>query len=309
VLASAGILAGCSAAPNIPIIGKSTPKVLTALAASKSLRGTIYFAQNGRIWRLRGGALAAVSPSGQHYTYPAVTSDGTITAAALVASGQSVIAFGGPDFSGLQPAKPLARNPHDTGSIDLKPAFSPNGNRVAIMSDRAKNLTDEAIWEGPLTGGLHQVSFPPDSSGGDDAPQYLPDGSAIIFVAWRGTHAGLYSAAVPFGRAREAVPAPTDHDILDPAPGPGGQLAYTQRQGEAENIFVGPMDTTGSKALTTFGDCRQPSWSADGRTLLFISPHSGTFDLWMVPAAGGSPQQLTAGADLDANSRPAWIAT
>ena len=309
MLACLGVLAGCSAAPNLPIIGKSTPKVLTALDASKSLKGTIYFAQAGRIWRLRGGSLTALTPAGTRYAYPAVTADGTTTAASLVATGQSVIAFGGPDFSSLQPSKPLAKDPHLTGSIDLKPAFSPNGNRVVIMSDRAKNFTDEAIWEGAVTGGLHQVSFPPDASGGDDAPQYLPDGSAILFVAWRGPHAGLYSAAVPFGRARESVPGPTDHDILDPAPGPGAQLAFTQRQGEAENIFLGAMDTSGAKALTTFNDCRQPAWSPDGKDLLFVSPHSGTFDLWMVPAAGGNPQQLTVGADLDANSRPAWIAT
>lgn len=220
-----------------------------------------------------------------------------------------MIAFGGPDFSNLQPSKPLARDPHVTGSIDLKPAFSPSGNRVAIMSDRARGYTDEAIWEGAVSGGLHQVSFPPDSSGGDDAPQYLADGSAIVFVAWRGNHAGLDSAAVPSGKGKVMLPAATDHDVLDPAPGPGGQLAFTQRQGEAENIFVGPGNAAGAKPVTTFNDCRQPTWSPDGMDLLFISPHGGTFDLWMVPVGGGDPQQLTAGADIDANSRAAWIAT
>lgn len=237
-----------------------------------------------------------------------MTADGKTTAAALMATGQSVIAFGGPDFSGLQPSKPLARDPHLTGSIDLKPAFSPRGNRVVIMSDRAKGYSDEAIWEGAVSGGLHQVSFPPDASGGDDAPQYLADGSSIVFVAWRGNHSGLDTAAVPGGRARVMVPAATDRDLLDPAPGPGDQLAFTQRQGEAENIFVGPSSTVGARPLTTFGDCRQPAWSPDGNNLLFISAHSGTFDLWTVPVAGGAGQQLTAGADLDANSKPAWIA-
>ena len=302
-------MAGCSGAPTLPIIGKSTPKQLTALDAAKNLKGTVYFAQDGRIWRLRGGSLTQVSPTSGRYAYPAVTADGTTTAAALVATGQSVIAFGGPDFSGLKPSKPLASDPHRTGSLDLKPALSPRGNRVAIMSDRSKGYSDEAIWEGALSGGLHQVSFPADSSGGSDAPQYLPDGSAIIFVAWRGNHSGLDTAAVPSGKARVLVPAATDHDILDPAPGPGDQLAFTQRQGEAENIFVGPSNAAGARPLTTFGDCRQPAWSPDGNNLLFISPHAGTFDLWTVPAAGGAGQQLTAGADLDANSKPAWIAS
>lgn len=306
-VACAVLLAGCSGAPNLPLIGKSTPKQLTALDAAHGLKGTIYFAKDGKIWRLRGGNLSIVSPNNGAYAYPAVTADGMTTAASYLAAGQAVLAFGGPDFSGMQPAKPLQKDPHN-GSIDIKPAFSPNGSRIVLMSDRSHSYTDQAIWEGPLTGGLHQVSFPPDSSGGDDAPQYLPDGSAIVFVAWRGSHSALDTARVPGGRATVLVDAATDHDILDPAPGPDGRLAFTQRAGEAENVFVGAADASGAKPVTTFSDCRQPVWSPDGKSLLFISSHSGTFDLWMVSPDGSNTQQLTVGGNLDANSRPVWIA-
>jgi Tol biopolymer transport system component len=298
------VLAGCEGAPTIPLLGKPAATRLTALDASRGLAGTIYFAHEKRIWRLRGGSLSAVTPAGAVYAYPAVTVDGTTTAAAYIAPGESGIAFGGPDFAGLHLSKPLPRDPH-SGSLDLKPAFSPDGNRVVMMSDRARGYTDESIWEGAVTGGLHQVSFPPDASGGDDAPAYLADGSAVIFVAWRQGHAGLAQASVPFGRPRTLVTA-TDHDFLDPAPGPGNRLAYAQRQGEAENIFLGEVDGSGGRPLTSFNDARQPAWSPDGKSLLFISPHAGSFDLWMVPASGGSPVQLTTGGDLDANSRPAW---
>jgi Tol biopolymer transport system component len=236
-----------------------------------------------------------------------VTLEGTTSAATYVARGQSIISFGGPDFTGLQLAKPLVRDPHNNGSLDLKPTFSPNGNRVAFMSDRAKGFSDEAIWEGTVSGGVHQVTFPPDASGGDDAPAYLADGSAIIFTSWRNGHGGLGQARVPFGKATVLLTA-ADRDYLDPAPGPAGQLAYTQRQGEVENIYLGAADGSAGRALTTFNDARQPAWSPDGKSLLFISPHAGTFDLWMVPAAGGEAKQLTTAGDLDANSRPAWSA-
>ncbi|GAC1330715.1 MAG: hypothetical protein NVSMB17_08290 [Candidatus Dormibacteria bacterium] len=253
-----------------------------------------------------------MTPANGSYSYPVVTADGTTTAAAFVTRGQAMIAYGGPDFTNLQLPKPLARDPHN-GSIDIKPAFSPNGARVAFMSDRAKGFSDEAIWEGTVSGGVHQVSFPPDASGGDDAPAYLPDGSAIVFTAWRPgptgiVHAGIDRAAVPFGRPKTVLTSP-DHDYLDPAPGPAEQLAYTQRQAEVENVYVGGLDGSGARALTTFNDARQPCWSPDGKDLLFISPHAGTFDLWMVPAAGGEARQLTSGADLDANSHPAWTAS
>ena len=303
----AAFVAGCSGSPSIPLISKPAPRQLSALEGARGLAGTIYFAQGNRLWRLRGGNLAPITPANASYSYPAITNDGSATAATFVTRGQAVMAFGGPDFTNLTLAKPLQRDPHN-GSIDIKATFSPNGSRVAFMSDRAKGFSDEAIWEGTVNGGVHQVSFPPDASGGDDAPAYLTDGTGIVFTAWRMGHAGLDHATVPFGKPRVLLTA-TDRDFLDPAPGPGDQLAFTQRQGEVENIYVAAGDGTGARALTTFNDARQPTWSPDGKNLLFISPHAGTFDLWMVPVTGGQPRQLTTSGDLDANSRAAWSAS
>jgi Tol biopolymer transport system component len=299
--------AGCSGAPTIPLLSKPAPKTLTALGTATNIPGSVYFAQGNRIWRLRQGKLTTVTPANVRYAYPAVSAGGEVTAAAYMLNGESGIAMGGPDFSNLSLARPLPKNPQD-GSLDLKPVFSPDGSRIAFMSDRSRSYADEAIWEGPVNGRLHQLSFPPDVSGGDDAPGYTADGTAVVFTAWRDGHGGLDRARVPVGRPVVVV-KPTDHDIMDPAPGPGAQLAFTQRQGEAENIFVGAIDGTGARGVTTFNDCRQAAWSPDGKTLLFISPHAGTFDLYSVPVGGGSPTRLTAGADLDANSRPAWVAT
>ncbi|MEA2683534.1 MAG: hypothetical protein QOK05_1862 [Chloroflexota bacterium] len=309
-LAGLGLLvaaAGCTGAPTIPLLTKSAPKSLTALDAAKNLPGTIYFIQANRIWRMRKGNLSAITPPNLRYAYPAISADGQTTAAAYILNGESGIEFGGPDFSSLALAKPLPANPH-SGSVDLKPVFSPSGTRVAFMSDRSKTNADEAIWEGPITGPLRQLSFPPDASGGDDSPGYTSDGTALLFTAWRDGHGGLDRVRVGSGLRPVAVDTPTDHDIMDTTPGPDDQLAFTQRQGEVENVYVGALDASAARAVTNFNDCRQPSWSPDGKTLLFISPHAGTFDLYSVPVSGGTPTRLTAGADLDANSRPAWAA-
>ena len=65
--------------------------------------------------------------------------------------------------------------------------------------------------------------------------------------------------------------------------------------------------TTGTGVRTHVGGTVaadiSPSWSPDGATLAFLRPQPGTttrYDVWTVPAAGGTPTRLTALLDADA---------
>lgn len=306
-------LTGCNP-PGVPGVGQSgPPKELTAQDAAKNLKGTVYVVSGGRVFRLRSGGVNALTGTDRKVAYPAVTADGQKTAVALIGAGHSEIAVGGPDFNNLSSLTTAPKDPHNA-SIDLKPAFSPDGSRVAFMSDRGKCCSDQQIWEGPFAPYKpRQVSTPPDLTGGDDAPVYL-SATSLLFVGWRAVngdarnvHAGLMQAGVPSGKPKVAY-APGDSDILDPSPGPAGKLAFVRRKGDSADIEVGGVDGAGATKITSFGDTRQPVWSPDGSTIIFISRHSGSLDLWSVAADGkGDPQRLTWGADLDDNSRPAWI--
>jgi hypothetical protein len=298
-------LSACNASVSIPGTAPRTPTQLSARDEAKAIKGTIYLAQGGRIWKLRAGKISALTAASQQLAYPTANATGAVTAVSVVGHGQAQLAVGGPDFSALAPLSPAQKNPR-RAALDLKPSLSADGKRLAFMSDRSSCCSDEAIWEGPIRA-PRQVSFPPDTTGGDDAPAYLPDASALVLVAWRMNHGNLDQAAVPGGRPRVVIPA-TDTDVLDPAPGPGGTLAWISRKGDAANVVVGHLDGSAAITVANFGDCRQPIWSPDGQSLVFISGHGGSMDLWSVPASGGSPQRLTWGADLDANSHPAWIA-
>src|SRR5215831_13472378 len=46
------------------------------------------------------------------------------------------------------------------------------------------------------------------------------------------------------------------------------------------------------------------AWSPDGKTIVFVSNMSGRNNLWLVPAAGGWPTQLTVSDQRQ--SAPAW---
>ncbi|GAB3735460.1 DPP IV N-terminal domain-containing protein [Spirosoma lituiforme] len=52
------------------------------------------------------------------------------------------------------------------------------------------------------------------------------------------------------------------------------------------------------------GDCRQPSWSPDGRQIAFHSFWDGRYHIWSVSATGGKPRQLTSGVYDD--REPHW---
>src|SRR5437879_13014551 len=48
----------------------------------------------------------------------------------------------------------------------------------------------------------------------------------------------------------------------------------------------------------------QPAWSPDGKSIVYVTWSSDGGQLWKIPAAGGTPVQLS--KSLDVYSNPAW---
>ena len=66
------------------------------------------------------------------------------------------------------------------------------------------------------------------------------------------------------------------------------------------DIWVIPV-AGGQARQLTFDACESgwPSWTPDGRSIVFSSTRGGSLTLWRVPAAGGTPAPLTTGAGED----------
>lgn len=90
----------------------------------------------------------------------------------------------------------------------------------------------------------------------------------------------------------------------------GSQVAFTGRGDDGNlDIYVMNADGSGVTRLTTDGATEQfPQWSPDGRTIAYgrVSAKAtgdvqfdGSADVWTVPAAGGSPTQITASPGMD----------
>ncbi len=89
---------------------------------------------------------------------------------------------------------------------------------------------------------------------------------------------------------------------LDVSPD-GGTIAFDL----LGDLYTMPI-TGGTATRLTSGLAHdmQPRFSPDGKTLAFVSDRSGDDNVWLIPAAGGEPAQLTRGTDYGYLS-PEWM--
>jgi serine/threonine protein kinase len=151
-----------------------------------------------------------------------------------------------------------------------EPTFSADGETIAYVSDRNGNFE---IY-------LKQISGGPDinitNNAADDVqPAFSPDGKQIAFVSTRSSSSNLLYP----GRDRPLL---------------GG------------DIWV--MPTLGGSARRIVESGNFPSWSADGKTIIFTSGTSQfQSKLRRVDAQGGQPQDISVKFKVDEPLLPFWF--
>lgn len=187
----------------------------------------------------------------------------------------------------------LSRNASD----DFDPAWSPDGTRIAFVSNRGG---DYDIYTMDASGG--SVTRVTDAQGLDTNPSWSPDGTELAYVHESARSLEIFTVAAAGGTPRQL----TNNDVVDIQPdwSPDGKsIAYTSNV-EGDQWGVLSMTPTGEDVTVLVASkvyASSPAWSPDGTTLAYLSDPEQTDQPelhLLTPATGDDVTLLSATTSL-----------
>ena len=209
----------------------------------------------------------------------------------------------------------------DNDFYDTHPSWSPDGKRIAFVSDRDEHFIDNnprglpnyEIYVMDADGGNQQnLTNNPNS---DSLPSWSPDGKRIAFVSDRDGNREIYVMDSDGNNQRRL----TDNDFHDAHPSwspDGKRIAFVSWRdghfigegGLSSEIYVMDADGKNTRRLTNNRKTDwSPSWSPDGKWIAFASDRKGddvNFEIYVMDADGNNLQRLTNNRVYD--SLPSW---
>jgi TolB protein len=242
------------------------------------------------------------------------------------------------DSDGFDP-RPLT-----TASINLLPAWAPDGRSVAFTSfrDGSPHIYSVDV----ATRAIKSLVLMGDFATG---AAYAPDGLRFTFSASVNDNTDVYISQADGSAGRKLTDA-RGIDISATWSPDGKQLAFVSERSGVPHLYVMNADGSGVRRLTFQGNynqepawsprgdliafsCRDerrmfdvftvhvhtgkvtrltqgagnnesPVWAPNGRYLLFVSSRTGRRQIWMMGADGSNPRQVT--SEPRGASGPAW---
>jgi len=199
------------------------------------------------------------------------------------------------DYDGAD-IKQITRNK----SLNVSPAWSPDGKRLAFVSYRQGNPR-LYIYNGD-DGSLHDAS--PSGSELCIAPDWSPDGKRIAFSSSSAGESEIYVLDVATGRSRQI----TFSRGADTAPvwSPSGrEIAFTSDRSGKPMVYIMDAEGANVRKLTGSGDANDsPAWSPDGDKIAYAGELNGRFDVMIYEISTGRTLRLTQNAAN--NENPRW---
>ncbi|NWJ48871.1 MAG: PD40 domain-containing protein [Chloroflexi bacterium] len=288
----------------------------------ESLDGQLLFSRGGFLWAWRGdtGLRMAIEPGAS-----VIAGNQPILLQATLSPNGATIAYIRQDESysdlwlinadGKNPRR-LTNNrgpglPRSQGFSNdslwaFNPAWSPDGNIIAYLTDRGTD--DLTLWLWSLkNNNAARVTMLGAGQGGVGKPSWSPDGTRLAIAAYQNGKSQIFRVNVQNGQNAQITES--DSGAYDPAWSPNAQsIAYVVRKGNLSELWVMNADGT-NPLLAASVPSRYPAWSPKGDKIAFLGLKDGAFELYTVDFAGGvtsNIKQITKSAHLDSNGGLSW---
>ena len=234
---------------------------------------------------------------------------GSIALSPHVSPDNSRVAFSGVTKEGWQilmyslELNRLVTFPRFSGD-NYSPAWSADGQNLAFSSSRTGNT--EIYTVSAAGGNLKRLT---EGRHPDVSPTWNPKTNAQI--AWVSGRTGLPQIYTMASDGTNVVRMTDQGYAVSPSWSPNGQFlafAWVRHYGPgapgASDIYVMDIASKQWVQLTHDGGRNDfPSWSPDGRHIVFQSNRTGKLQIWTILADGSEPRQLTTQGE---NSQPNW---
>jgi len=195
------------------------------------------------------------------------------------------------DGTGAMPVTTTGRN--------YFPSFSPDGTKIAFVSDRTGtrqifSMNADGTNQTQLTNVAENVF-----------PSWSPDGTKIMFASNRTGNDDIFVMNTDGSNVQQLTNDPSLDDAAVWSPD-GKQIAYVNWKAGCD-LMIMKADGSNKKAIVNGrDDCESPSWSPSGNKLAFVSQLAvvGQYAIFTMNLDGSALQQITLGRYLDLI--PAW---
>lgn len=179
------------------------------------------------------------------------------------------------------------------------PAFAPDGNRIAFMTNRDGNMEIYAVNRDGS--GLRRITRHP---GNDSTPTWSPAGNQIAFTSDRSGSPQLYMVDADGAGQPRRLTNESWADRATWSPAPYNEIAYAGRTGPGFDIKIYEIASGQIRVITDgTGSNESPSYSPNGRHVAFASTRAGRTHIFTIARDGQDIKQVTRAGN---NVQPSW---